>query len=253
MAPFPRAPFRLIASFVASPAAKLFTDQFVWFTVVVAYLLGSIPFGLLLAKWLKGVDLRAIGSGNIGATNASRALGRKWGLVVFALDFVKGWAPVYCAKFVGSVASDDENLILLRIACGTAAVLGHCYSIYLGFKGGKGVATGCGAIVAISFWIFACGGAVWLLTRFITRYAGLASIMMGFTFPLAAWLLPFDFLHLPDTLEPHCSQLVIASSLLTLLIFVRHRSNIQRMLAGTEPRAGEKRPPSESEAARHHG
>jgi acyl phosphate:glycerol-3-phosphate acyltransferase len=222
--------------------------------VVVAYLLGSVPFGLVLAKWVKGVDLRAIGSGNIGATNASRAMGRKWGLTVFALDFLKGWAPVYCCNFV--ITEDEQLQLLLKIACGTAAVLGHCYPIYLKFKGGKGVATGCGAIVAISFWVFFCGGAVWLLVRYTTRYAGLASIMMGFAFPIAAWLLPDSFMMLPSKLMllPNTrNELVVAASLLTFLILMRHRPNIRRMLAGTEPRAGEKPTSSSSEAARHHG
>jgi glycerol-3-phosphate acyltransferase PlsY len=247
----------LHATLLPAQVSHLLTPPYIGLTVsavLCAYFLGSIPFGLVLAKWVKGVDLRAIGSGNIGATNASRAMGRRWGLTVFALDFLKGWAPVYCCNFV---ISDDEQLqLLLKIACGTAAVLGHCYPIYLGFKGGKGVATGCGAIVGISFWVFFCGGLVWLLVRYTTRYAGLASIMMGFTFPIAAGFLPEDFMMLPTKLMllPNTRhELVIAASLLTFLILMRHRPNIRRMLAGTEPRAGEKPAPPNSEAARHHG
>jgi glycerol-3-phosphate acyltransferase PlsY len=210
-----------------------------WAVIAAAYLLGSIPFGLVLAKWIRGVDLRQFGSGNIGAANAVRAMGRGWGLVAFALDFLKGWAPVFfCAHYAG----EDPRLVpLLLVVCGTAAVLGHCYSIYLGFRGGKGVATGCGAIVAIDPRIFLAGGVVWLVTLFTTRYVGLASIMMGLTFPIATWFLA-------DESE---RALLIGSTLLTVLILVRHRSNLQRMLAGTEPRAGSK--PSSSHAAKPHG
>ncbi len=244
------------ATIVLTQVSELFTQPSLgWrlLAVLVAYLLGSVPFGLVLAKWVKGVDLRAIGSGNIGATNASRAMGRRWGLTVFALDFLKGWAPVYLCNFV---VTDDEQLqLLLKIACGTAAVLGHCYPIYLKFKGGKGVATGCGAIVAISFWVFFCGGAVWLVVRYTTRYAGLASIMMGFAFPIAAAFLPNDLMMMPGLmLLPNTRhELVVAASLLTFLILMRHRPNIRRMLDGTEPRVGEKPPPPSSETARHHG
>jgi acyl phosphate:glycerol-3-phosphate acyltransferase len=213
-----------------SAMTTLSSEPLAWAAIVGAYLLGSVPFGLLIARRVKGVDLRRIGSGNIGASNAVRAMGRKWGLSVFALDFLKGWAPVLAVAHVGFAR---EIVPLLQVLVGTAAVLGHCYSIYLRFTGGKGVATGCGAIVAIEPLVFVAGGLVWLLVRYTTRYLGLASILMGATFPLAAWALD-------DTRE-----LVVGSSLLTVLILVRHRSNIRRMLAGTEPRAGEKTDPTE--------
>ena len=213
-----------------SAMTTLSSEPLAWAAIVGAYLLGSVPFGLLIARRVKGVDLRRIGSGNIGASNAVRAMGRKWGLSVFALDFLKGWAPVLAVAHVGF---EREIVPLLQVLVGTAAVLGHCYSIYLRFTGGKGVATGCGAIVAIEPLVFVAGGLVWLLVRYTTRYLGLASILMGATFPLAAWALD-------DTRE-----LVVGSSLLTVLILVRHRSNIRRMLAGTEPRAGEKTDPTE--------
>lgn len=208
-----------------------------WVTIVVAYLLGSIPFGLILAKWVRGVDLRQFGSGNIGAANAVRAMGRGWGLVAFALDFLKGWAPVF---FAAHFAHEEvQRLPLLMVLCGTAAVLGHCFSIYLRFRGGKGVATGCGAIVAINPLIFVAGGIVWLITVLTTRYVGFASIMMGVTFPIATWFLVGESER----------ALLIGAVLLTVLILIRHRSNLQRMMAGTEPRAGEKRP----HPARPHG
>jgi len=188
--------------------------------VLVSYLLGSVPFGLLLTRALKGEDLRQLGSGNIGATNTMRALGRGWGLVSFALDCVKGWAPVYVMLAEG----DSQPGVM----CGAAAVLGHCFPVYLRFKGGKGVATACGAIAAIDPFVVLSAGLVWVLTIRLTRYVGLASILMGIGFPVAAWLRPSN-----DT------PLLVGCTLLALLVLVRHRQNISRMLQGTEPRAGQ--------------
>lgn len=197
-----------------------------WGAVVAAYLLGSIPFGLVFAKWVKGVDLRTIGSGNIGASNAGRALGRGWAIVVFFCDFAKGLLPVVV---VGLLAKERELVPMLQLLVGTAAVLGHCYSIYLKFHGGKAVATGCGAIVGVDWVVFVIGGVVWLVTRKVTRYNGLSSILMSLSWPASAWYLDRD--------KP---EFVLGTALLALLILVRHRSNIQRMLAGTEPKSGEK-------------
>ncbi len=205
----------------------------IWGVIVIAYLLGAIPFGLILG-WLKGVDLRTIGSGNIGATNAVRAMGRPWGFAVFGLDFLKGFVPVLLAPRVGEFNGHDAEF--LQVLVGTASVLGHCYPVYLKFKGGKGVATGCGAIVAIEPLVFLAGGIVWLLTRLATGYAGLASILMGVAFPIVAFV----------GWWPERRALVVGAALLMLLIVVRHRGNIHRMLQGTEPNARHKK-----EAARH--
>jgi glycerol-3-phosphate acyltransferase PlsY len=183
-----------------------------------------VPFGLLLARLLKGVDLRTIGSGNIGATNTMRALGRPWGVFAFLLDLAKGWLPAF---WFAALASSAEGRQLASVLCGAAAVVGHCFPVYLRFRGGKGVATACGAMVAIDPLVFLIGGSVWLLAALALRYVSLASILMGVTFPLAAW-----WRH-PDGLP-----LVLGASALTVLIIVRHRANIARMLAGTEPRMG---------------
>jgi glycerol-3-phosphate acyltransferase PlsY len=226
MSPIPAALIDLsFASLLGEPTA--------WIVIVGAYLLGAVPFGLILARWLKGIDLRTFGSGNIGTTNAVRALGRRWGFVVFALDFLKGFAPVLAAPLVIPTAEGDIEFV--QVMVGTASVLGHCYPVYLGFKGGKGVATGCGAIVAIEWRVFLAGGIVWLLTRLMTGYAGLASILMGVAFPLAAWYLGW----------PARRALVVGAVLLMLLIIVRHRGNISRMLSGTEPNARQKKQTAE--------
>lgn len=225
----------------ALPAGELVLIPSAWIIVATAYLIGAVPFGLLIAKRVSGIDLREFGSGNIGTSNAVRAMGRRWGFVVFLLDFLKGFLPVVACY--GLVGEHSETLDLLQVLTGTAAVLGHCFPIYLGFRGGKGVATGCGAIVAINVWVFVSGGVVWLVTRFTTRYAGLASIMMGITFPIATWVID-------RILGLHRPELLVGSLLLTILILVRHRSNMKRMLKGTEPRIGEK--VEGSPAARNH-
>ena len=111
--------------------------------ILLSYLVGSIPFGLVLVRLVKGVDLRTHGSGNIGATNAMRAAGKPVGLAVFALDFLKGWVAPFV--FAGLLAGAG-TLTWGAMACGAASVLGHCFPLWLGFKGGKGVATGCGAL-----------------------------------------------------------------------------------------------------------
>lgn len=194
--------------------------------VALSYLLGALPFGLLLTRVLKGEDLRKLGSGNIGATNVMRALGRGWGLVSFALDCAKGWAAVaLIAPALVSGSTDSQAAVL----CGAAAVLGHCFPLYLRFSGGKGVATACGAIAAVDPLVVLAAGLVWAATLKLTRYVGLSSIMMGLAFPVAAWWR-----------QPSDTPLLVGCALLAVLVVARHRQNIGRMLQGTEPRAGHK-------------
>jgi glycerol-3-phosphate acyltransferase PlsY len=138
--------------------------------------------------------------------------------------------------------STREDIELLQVLVGAAATMGHCYSIYLGFRGGKGVATGCGGIIAISWETFVAGGCVWLVTRLSTGYAGLASILMGLTFPIAVAV----------QYGTGRQAMLVGATALAALIVWRHRGNIQRMHAGTEPNARRNRgePPP---AARPHG
>lgn len=228
------------ALLIPPDADVLLAGPWSWVAIAAAYFIGGIPFGLILARLVKGVDIRTIGSGNIGATNAIRAMGRKWGYVVFALDFLKGFLPTLAVyHFFGSTREDRE---LVQILVGAAATLGHCYSPYLGFTGGKGVATGCGGILALSWPTFVAGGCVWLVTRLVTGYAGLASILMGVAFPIAVAVL-------------HGTErraMLVGATALAALIVWRHRGNIQRMLAGTEPNA-RKKPTEPPTAARPHG
>lgn len=196
--------------------------------LLASYLLGAVPFGWVLVRLLKGTDLRTIGSGNIGATNAMRALGRPLGVLCFFLDFGKGYVPVLW--FAALATSDPETLPLLRVLCGAAAVCGHVWPVYLRFRGGKAVATGSGGIVAIDPMVFVIAGLAWLVVLVTTRYVGLASMVMAVAWPVAAWARAGT--------RPHGSELVLGTGALAVLILWRHRANIRRMLDGTESRAG---------------
>ncbi|MFT7670951.1 MAG: glycerol-3-phosphate acyltransferase PlsY [Planctomycetota bacterium] len=194
--------------------ATSFSDGLAW-RVLAAYLLGGVPFGFMLCRLIKGVDLRTVGSGNIGATNAMRVLGKPLGLLAFFLDTFKGYAPV------AFMAGSDPSW---QVACGAAAVCGHVWPVYLKFKGGKAVATGIGAILAFDPLVVAISGLVWILTMALMGYVSLSSIAMGLAFPLAAW----------SRGQP--PVVIFGTALLTLLILVRHRSNMRRLIAGEESR-----------------
>ena len=206
--------------------------------IIGAYLLGSIPFGLLIAK-AHGKDLRSIGSGNIGATNVSRALGRKWAYICFVLDVLKGVVPMLVTLSLArgsSSESQTEKVILLWLwlAVGCGAILGHIFPIYVKFRGGKGVATSFG--VALGLWPYytICASfsvAIWVVVVLIWRYVSLASICASISFPLvlilAIILRPgWDFISL--------WPLLIAATAIPLMVIIRHRENIKRLLAGTE-------------------
>lgn len=225
-----------VAPLETAEALETLGRPLAWGAVLVSYLLGAVPFGLLLAR-LRGIDLRQQGSGNIGAANVARTLGRTWGIATFGFDALKGFVPVFLLAPLAGGASPSfppaPEVGWLQVLCGTAAVLGHCFPVYLRFRGGKAVATGCGAIIALNPLIFLCGGVVWLLTLAATRYVGFASVMMGLSFPATTWWL----------MGEGRGDLMVGAGLLTLLILVRHRSNFRRMIAGTEPRIGEKSTP----------
>ncbi len=211
--------------------------------IIGAYLLGSIPFGLLIAK-AHGKDLRSIGSGNIGATNVSRALGRKWAYICFVLDVLKGMVPMLATSILVSryeildehptFSIEYQVMLWLWLATGCAAILGHIFPIYVKFKGGKGVATSFG--VALGLWPYytICASfavAIWVVVVLIWRYVSLASICASISFPLvlilAIILRPgWNFV----TLWP----LLIAATAIPLMVIIRHRENIKRLLGGTE-------------------
>jgi len=206
--------------------------------IIGSYLVGSIPFGLLIAK-AHGKDLRSIGSGNIGATNVARALGRKWAYLCFLLDVLKGLIPMLATMLLIrplSIQSYAERIVLLWLwlAVGCAAILGHIFPIYLKFKGGKGVATSLG--VALGLWPYytICASftiAIWAVVVLIWRYVSLASITASVAFPL---LLILAIILRPSWDFVSLWPLLIAAAAIPLMVIIRHRENIKRLLAGTE-------------------
>jgi acyl phosphate:glycerol-3-phosphate acyltransferase len=211
-----------------------------WLLVLIplAYLAGSIPFGLLVGL-SRGVDPRKAGSGNIGATNVGRLLGGKYFALVFALDVLKGLIPTAAAGAILNRArsgSPQWTDLLLWLAVGSAAILGHTFSVFLGFRGGKGVATSSGVALGI-FPFYTIPGliamAVWGMIFKVTGYVSLASIIAAILFPLA-YLAVGSAMKWP--LFSDQLPLLIFASLIAVLIVLRHRTNIVRLRAGTENR-----------------
>ena len=196
-----------------------------------AYLVGAIPFGVLFAR-AKGIDLFAIGSGNVGATNVKRALGLGPAIVVFLLDVLKGFIPAFIALRV--LGSQDW-----AIGIGVAAILGHCYSPFLKFKGGKGIATGLGVLFGVTPWVALSVFGVFLLSMLIHRWVSLSSLTAVATAPFFGWL----FGDSPG--------LFVFYAALFVFVLVRHRENIQRLMNGSEPkfkfRDGEKKDSKDEE------
>ncbi len=197
-----------------------------------SYLLGAVPFGVLLAR-AGGVDLRAVGSGNIGATNVARALGPGRGVVVFLLDAAKGAAPTLLARLFLAEWCGVEPLLLAAL-CAVAAVLGHVFPVYLRFRGGKGVATGAGATVALAPAPAAIAVGCWAVTLLVFRYVSLASLVAALALPAAHLALSAG-----DAFEAALPVTVYAFCV-AALVWTRHASNIGRLLRGEEPKIGRK-------------
>lgn len=193
-------------------------DVSLWL-VPLGYVSGSIPFGLLIAKASKGVDVREIGSGNIGATNVLRAAGKGAAALTLALDMLKGWAPVALGRTLG--ASDVQ---VAGVAL--AAFLGHLYPVFLRFRGGKGVATFLGVLLALLPKVAFLVAGVWLLIAAVFRYSSLAALVAAAASPLLVWLL--------DGRRGFVALAVVLSG----FILIRHRENMRRLLAGEERRIG---------------
>jgi len=210
----------------------------IWFFLIIAaYLLGSVPFGLLLAA-AHGVDLRSVGSGNIGATNVSRALGRRWGCLCFALDCLKGLVPMLVGmQFVEEVT---VGMLWLWFGVGCAAILGHVFPIYLKFRGGKGVSTSLGVVVGLYPYMTVPGliaFAIWGAVLLIWRYVSLASIVAAVVFPI---ILTAAVIVLPAWTFSVLWPLLIIAVGLGVLVLMRHIENIKRLLAGSERKVFQK-------------
>ncbi len=188
-----------------------------------AYVIGAIPVGYLIARAFGVVDVRSHGSGNIGAANVLRTAGRWPGLLTLGGDVAKG----YLAVVVGSALGGGGSAAAAVAA--VAAIVGNCWSVYLRFRGGKGVATGLGAFLGVAPWATAPAALVWLGTAITFRYVSLASLMAALCVPIGALLLGYP------------RESVAACVVAAVIIGYRHRDNVERLLAGTERRLGQRR------------
>lgn len=186
-----------------------------------AYLLGAVPTSYLVMRMARGVDLRTVGSGNLGATNLYRQLGWRFAVPVGLFDMAKGALPVMAGLRLpgGGMA--------VALGLGAAAVIGHVYSVFVGFKGGKGVATGAGVVLGLSPWAFVVSLGVWGVVVWLSGYVSLASVIAALLFPGVTWVL-----------HPEQRPLLWMHVALAALIVVLHRTNLRRLAAGTENRFG---------------
>ena len=188
-----------------------------------SYLVGAIPFGLFFGKAMGGVDVRTVGSGNIGATNVLRAAGKKAALLTLLADCLKGLIPVLLAKMLFS----DE---LISVLSGVAAILGHSFPVYLKFKGGKGVATSFGVVLAVAPWTGLVCLLAWAAAAAIGKYSSLSALVAFALYPLITFALHGD-----SKPQSFLSLFVFG------MIYYRHRENIKRLLAGEETKIGQKK------------
>lgn len=197
------------------------------FGLIISYLIGSIPFGYIIPI-AKGIDIRKQGSGNIGATNVGRILGRKYGIIIFILDLLKGFIVVFIIPvLICGIKFPTTSDNLLVILCGVCAILGHVFPIFLRFKGGKAVATSLGVFMWLSPIPIAIAFGVWILTVILSRYVSLGSMISAIV--LTGGIIAFEN-------EPFGNgiYITILSIIVAILIILRHITNIQRIINGTE-------------------
>ena len=197
-------------------------------SVLVGFLLGGIPSGLLIGR-ARGVDLRTAGSKNIGATNAFRVLGARWGVLVFLMDALKGYAASIFPRLAAGAALGalPREMMAPTLAAGVAAILGHVFSQWLGFKGGRGVATSLGVFLGILPRPTLLAFGLWILLVVVSRRVSVGSIGAAISYPfLVAWT---------SARDPQRGVLIAVAAVIALLILLRHLPNIRRLLQGTEP------------------
>ncbi len=191
---------------------------------ILAYLIGSIPTAVWAGKWFHGVDLRDHGSGNAGATNAFRVLGKKTAILVLLIDVLKGMAAVTLSAMADTSTMSDGWFVVYRIGLGMAALVGHVFPIYAGFRGGKGIATLTGIVIVLFPSVMLICLAVFLVAFLFTRYVSLGSILAALTFPLALLVMPGT---------PLLPELIFALAVAVLVPFT-HWKNIRRLIRGEE-------------------
>ena len=196
--------------------------------IILCYLIGAIPFGVIVGRLTRGLDVRQYGSGSIGMTNVLRIVGARAGAIVFAADVGKGAVAVALAGFLLTSPAVEWG----QVAGGSAAVIGHCWPVYIGFRGGRGINTGFGAILLMAWPVALFSLAAFLITLILFRYVSLSSMMASLTVLVA--LIPLVAVD-----EEPFAYLAFALVAVPIIIF-RHRGNIQRLLTGMEPKIGEK-------------
>ncbi len=192
--------------------------------LAVAYFVGAVPFGYLIGR-MRGVDVRTVGSKNIGATNVYRTVGKKWGFLAFFCDFAKGFAPtllcsIYATRHLGGGVLAEN----LPVCVGLACVVGHTLTVFMRFKGGKGVATAFGMFMALMPYPTLAAFGVFVVTVWLSHYISLGSILAAVTLGVAVWLFPATML------------LRIVADVIALFVVVKHRTNIERLVKGCENR-----------------
>lgn len=195
--------------------------------LIVAYLFGSIPSAVWIGQAFYGIDVREYGSGNAGATNTFRVLGKQAGIPVMLVDIAKGWTATNLAYFIGLSVTGPEHSVQYvnyQLALGIVAVMGHLFPIFAGFRGGKGIATLFGMILAVHLPAALLCVLVFLIVLFLTRYVSLSSISAGFTFPLTV-----IFVY-----QVSVKAIIIYGMCICILILVTHQKNIERLLRGKE-------------------
>ena len=204
------------------------------FMILGAYALGSIPWGFIIGRFY-GVDVRTVGSKNIGATNVTRTVGKLPGKLCFILDFLKGGLPVLAAQYIVASGALHGRAAWLVIAVMFATILGHIFPVFLQFKGGKGVSTAAGAIMALAPIPLLVSFAVWVVVFFVSRYVSLASISAAAVLPVIAWAFCMVGIGSPVA---RSKWTLIFLTVVAILAIVRHHTNIRRLLNGTESRFG---------------
>ena len=205
--------------------------------VAAAYLLGSIPTGYLLIRLFLHQDIRSVGSGNIGATNVLRSGGKLLGAATFLLDMLKGCAAVWLGAWLGALLAPTALPLNMEALAALCAVLGHMFPVWLGFRGGKGVATGFGVFLVADPWAALAAISVFFLVLYFSRFVSLASILGSASFPAFSWLLNRMLAGSERPLFFIAVQFIVA-----FLIIAKHHQNIRRLLAGTESRFGSRKP-----------
>lgn len=192
--------------------------------LVAAYLVGAVPFGYLIGR-MRGVDVRTVGSKNIGATNVYRTVGKKWGFLAFFCDFAKGFVPtMLCSVYAARHSGGGALMANLPVCVGLACVVGHTLTVFMRFKGGKGVATAFGMFMALVPYPTLSAFGVFVVTVWLSHYISLGSILAAVTLGVAVWLFPATLL------------LRIVADVVAVFVVVKHRTNIQRLARGCENR-----------------